>query len=165
MCMHMDTVCYINMSVKSKCKEIPFWIIIYIVVFFPFFVFFREPSIHQGKLVNCFFHRVLGLPRNTCLNVLGVQMALQKEVQAAVGEQKCILQNSAREKKRGKKIIDEQAWAEIGEQTGNPCNGTTDLSAPLRTLPRHWALPTNGVKTYANFYSIIWTLRWVKTRS
>lgn len=129
MCMHMDTVCYINMSVKSKCREIPFWIIIYIVVFFPFFVFFREPSIHQGKLVNCFFHRVLGLPRNTCLNVLGVQMALQKEVQAAVGEQKCILQNSAQGEKKKRK--ENNWWAGMGRDRG----------ADRKPLQRyHWSL-------------------------
>lgn len=159
MCMHMDTVCYINMSVKSKCREIPFWIIIYIVVFFPFFVFFREPSIHQGKLVNCFFHRVLGLPRNTCLNVLGVQMALQKEVQAAVGEQKCILQNSARGgKKRGKKIIDEQAWAEMGSR--QETLATVPLISPLlwELCPDTGPCPPAGWKhmlTFTQLFGIL----------
>ena len=83
-------VLYKYVYVKSKCKEIPFWIIIYIVFFFSFF-FFRETSVHQGKLVNCFFYRVLSLPRNTCLDVFWIQMTLQEEVKAAIWKQKCIL--------------------------------------------------------------------------
>lgn len=46
------------------------------------FLFFRETSVHQGKLGrNCFFYS-LGLPRNTCLDVFWIQMTLQEEVKS-----------------------------------------------------------------------------------
>lgn len=38
-------------------------------------------------------HGVLGLPRNARLNVVGVQVALQEEVQAAVGQQERIVED------------------------------------------------------------------------
>ncbi|GAB5568628.1 sorting nexin-10 [Prionailurus iriomotensis] len=50
-----------------------------------------ETSVHQGKLVNCVFYRVLRLPRDAGLNVFRIQMALQEEVKAAVREQKRVL--------------------------------------------------------------------------
>lgn len=94
-CTHADvrSVVAKHIYVTSKCKEIPFWIIIYIVFFLPFFVFFRETSVHQGKLVNGVFYGVLSLPRNASLDVFRIQVALQEEVEAAIWEQECVLED------------------------------------------------------------------------
>lgn len=96
----MHSVLHKHIRIPSKCKEIPFRIVIYIVLFFSFFIFFGETSVHQGKLVNGVFYGVLSLPGNTSLDVFRTQMALQEEVEAAVGEQECVLQDPGR-KQRG----------------------------------------------------------------
>lgn len=96
---YVHFVLYKYLYVKSKCKEIPFRIIIYIIFFFSFFIFFRETSVHQGKLVNCFFYRILSLPRNARLDVFRIQMALQEEVKPAIWEQKCVLEDPRWKKK------------------------------------------------------------------
>lgn len=43
--------------------------------------------------MNGVFYGVLSLPGNASLDVFRTQMALQEEVEAAVGEQECILQD------------------------------------------------------------------------
>lgn len=85
--------------------EVPLGTVTRVGLAFPILVFFGEAPVHQGELADGVLHGVPGLPRHAGLDVVGGQVALQEEVQAAVREQQRVVQHP------GQSRGGQRAWA------------------------------------------------------